>query len=116
MAIKKLKTQVDGGADPPRLILVSGGPRLPEVYKKIILALESDSSHPMARALREAYRVKGRPPPVGDHKHSAGVGVSGYIYGKFYCLGKDPAAPDQPLRCTLFEDDRPLFEFKFQIV
>jgi cation transport ATPase len=116
MAIKKIKPEPQGRSAKPELKLAAGGPDLPEVYKKIVLALEKTSTHPMAKALRAAYQVQGRLPPVGDYTNSDGVGVSGYIYGKYYCLTKDPEAREPGLSCVLQEDDRPLFLFKFEYV
>lgn len=50
--------------------------------KKMILALESSSYHPVAFALRNAWTVQGELPKVSQKSEILGSGVSGYIDGK----------------------------------
>jgi cation transport ATPase len=115
MAIKKSIPQEQKGTVRRELRLIGDGSEVPEVYRKIILALEKTSSHPMASAFRGIFSFPGSLPPVGNYKNVAGVGVSGYIYGKFYSLSRDPTSDSPSKSCALYEDDRPIFHFRFLV-
>lgn len=82
------------------------------VYQKIILALENESLHPIAFAFRRAFGLSMSLPVVEGLKEVPGIGVSGFIYGKFYEL-KANAKGGLSTNCTLFEDHIPLKTFEF---
>lgn len=115
MGVKKSIRKEPLVTPPPELKLVGAGAEIPEVYKKIILALEKTSTHAIARAFREAFSKTGPLPPVGNYKNAPGVGVSGYVYGRHYSLCRDPTSIRQAKSCALFEDDRPIFLFTFTV-
>lgn len=85
---------------------------IPLIYQKIILSLENQSSHPIAFAFRKAIAPVESLLPVEQLRERVGIGVVGYIYGRFYELrGK---SDDSTMSCTLFEDQQPLFKFTFE--
>jgi Cu2+-exporting ATPase/Cu+-exporting ATPase len=85
---------------------------IPAVYQKIILSLENESLHPLAFAFRKVFQTKDRLPPVDGFTEIPGVGVCGYVYGKYYELKKN-SVPSQEISCTLFEDQTALMRFSF---
>ncbi len=85
---------------------------VPLVYKKIVLALENESMHPIAFAFRKAFAGSDTLPPVDGRREIYGVGVSGFIYGKFYELKKN-ANEVATTGCVLFEDEQPIYSFSF---
>jgi cation transport ATPase len=97
------------------LALADCGHNIPDVYKKIILALELTSAHPMAKAFRQAFAVNGQLPPVGNYKNVPGLGVSGYIFGKYYFLG-NAGFHNAEVTCALYEDERLVYQFHFESV
>jgi P-type Cu+ transporter len=86
---------------------------VPLVYQKIVLSLENESLHPIAFAFRAAFRQAESFPPSEGAREVAGVGVSAFIYGKFYEL-KRGSNVGSVSECTLFEDHQPLFRFTFE--
>lgn len=94
--------------------LKEGTKEIPAVYKKIILALENDSFHPIAFAFRKQFGDQGNLPAVDNRMEVPGLGVSGYIFGKAYCLRAKPETTSESPSCALFEDDKLLFEFTFE--
>jgi Cu+-exporting ATPase len=95
------------------LTLTSDSTRVPTVYQKIILGLENGSFHPIAFAFRKAFGSLNLVPPVDSFQETPAVGVSGYIYGKFYELRKNTLNPSE-IGCTLFEDERAVHRFTFR--
>lgn len=95
------------------LNLVVPSESIPVVYQKVILALENESLHPIAFAFRRAFGVSIRLPPVEGLRETPGIGVSGFVYGKFYELKKN-TKPNGKIGCTLFEDHHPILPFSFQ--
>lgn len=95
------------------LSLAADANRVPAVYQKVILALENQSMHPIAFAFRRAFSAIGKLPPVSNFKETPGVGVSGYLYGKFYSLQRDVQNEASGLGCALVEDDRVIYQFAF---
>ncbi len=87
---------------------------LTPVYKKILLALENQSLHPIAFAFRKTFADQGKLPPVGNYTETPGVGVSGYIFGKYYSLRRDSKGSPTDLTCALYEDENFLFRFQFE--
>lgn len=85
---------------------------IPAVYQKIILSLENESLHPLAFAFRKAFHATDRLPPVDGFTEIPGVGVCGYVYGRYYELKKN-SVPSQEISCTLFEDQNALMRFSF---
>ncbi len=87
-------------------------PSIAPVYLKIILALENESHHPIAFAFRKAFSHLESHPPVTGLRESPGVGVSGYIYGRFYEL-KHLNTRTKEIACGLFEEGILLAKFEF---
>jgi Cu2+-exporting ATPase/Cu+-exporting ATPase len=85
---------------------------IPKVYQNIILSLENESMHPIAFALRKAFQTPDRLEPVEARREIAGLGVAGFICGKFYEI-KQNAKAGLNISCTLFEDHNPLFDLTF---
>ncbi|NJL24061.1 MAG: HAD-IC family P-type ATPase, partial [Calothrix sp. SM1_5_4] len=91
-----------------------GNPKdVPGVYQKIVLSLENESLHPIAFAFRKTFQTNHTLPPADGWKEIPGVGVSGFVYGRFYELKRDKADEGET-GCTLFEDEKPLMTFRFQ--
>jgi len=86
---------------------------IPVVYKKVILGLENESMHPIAFAFRRAFHSVGVLPPVEGWRETAGRGVSGFVYGKFYEIKKN-VKPGREVTCSLFEDGHPVLDFSFE--
>lgn len=84
-----------------------------QVYQKIILSLENESMHPIAFAFRKAFDVPEKLPPVDGLREITGMGVSGFIFGKFYELKRN-SKPGAEIGCTLFEDHQPILDFTFK--
>lgn len=95
--------------------LVLGGTSvdLTPVYKKIILSLENESLHPIAFALRHAFGDLDALPTVEGAREIAGIGVSGFVYGRFYEIKRDHSVPEQT-GCAFFEEDRLIARLHFQ--
>ncbi|MGZ3722428.1 MAG: heavy metal translocating P-type ATPase [Bdellovibrionales bacterium] len=87
--------------------------QIPPVFQKIILSLENESLHPVAFAFRKVFVTKDRLPPADSLSEIPGVGVSGYVFGKYYELKKNTTASDE-ISCTLFEDEVARFKFTFE--
>jgi len=91
----------------------SGNPFIvPQVYQKIVLSLENESLHPIAFAFRQCFS-QNTLPPIDNFQETPGIGVSGYVYGKYYELKKNTAASEE-ISCTLFEDQVALIKFTFE--
>ena len=86
---------------------------VPYVYRKVILALENESLHPIAFAFRREFSAE--LPPVDGWREVPGLGVSGFIYGKYYELKRN-AKPGGQVSCTLFEDHHPILDFNFDSI
>jgi Cu2+-exporting ATPase/Cu+-exporting ATPase len=97
------------------LTLVTPANQIPYVYQKVILALENESLHPIAFAFRRVLTSEQSLPPVDGAREIPGVGVSGFVYGKFYEIKKN-AKPGSQVSCTLFEDHQPILDLFFASV
>lgn len=95
------------------LVLKQSTESIPQVYQKIILTLENESMHPIAFAFRRAIVTPENLPPVDGLREVPGVGVSGFIFGKFYEL-KNNTKYGSDIGCTLFEDHLPVLTFIFE--
>jgi len=95
------------------LILRENLGAVPQVYQKIILSLENESMHPIAFAFRKAFQAPEVLPPVDGLREVPGIGVSGFIYGKFYELKRNTKSSTN-IGCTLFEDQFPIMQFTFE--
>lgn len=94
------------------LTLIEDINSVPKIYQKIILSLENHSTHPIAFAFRKSFPSIDALLSVDLQRERPGVGVSGYIYGRFYELrGK---SEDSVISCTLFEDQVPIYKFTFE--
>jgi Cu2+-exporting ATPase len=84
----------------------------PEHALAIAAALEHTSSHPLARAIRQAAS-EGELPHVADLRHVAGAGVTGRIGGKVYRFGRPEFAGLSTARLDLVlaDDDGIVAEF-----
>lgn len=94
------------------LILGQNAKEIPDSIKRVVLALENQSLHPIAFAFRSAFESPGYIPDVKGFLEVPGDGVSGFIQGRFYELRRDNAQGND-ISCTLFCDMEPLKEFTF---
>ncbi|MBX3022487.1 MAG: heavy metal translocating P-type ATPase [Bdellovibrionales bacterium] len=85
------------------------------VHQKVILALENESLHPIAFAFRRAFNEEHSLPPVDGWRESVGLGVSGFVYGKFYEVKRN-SKPGTQVSCTLFEDGQPILDCVFSSI
>lgn len=93
--------------------LVTPAEHIPEKYRQVILALENKSTHPIAFSFRRALRAE--IPVVAEWREVPGLGVEGYVFGRFYELKSGPRFNDE-LSCTLFETGAPILRFEFKSV
>lgn len=107
------------------LTLIEELPTIPQIYQKIILSLENHSSHPIAFAFRKAIPKIETLLSVEQLRERPGIGVCGYIYGRFYELRAKATGintnvigeshfNNSKVSCTLLEDQQPLFTFTFE--
>jgi Cu+-exporting ATPase len=85
---------------------------VPGVYQKVVLSLENDSLHPIAFAFRKAFSIPENLPPTEAPREIPGLGVSGYLFGRYYELKRSPFK-SETTSCTLFEDEKPVMSFTF---
>ncbi|MGZ3748390.1 MAG: heavy metal translocating P-type ATPase [Pseudobdellovibrionaceae bacterium] len=84
--IKNIFFDKTGTLTEGRLKLAQVEENLSEEDQKIILALETQSSHPVAFALRQAWSSVQNLPEVSEHQEVLGEGVTGIIHGTRYSL------------------------------
>jgi hypothetical protein len=87
--------------------------QVPMIYQKIILSLEKNSIHPIACALRESFASPNQLFEVENQREIPGIGVTGYVFGRFYELKSSPI-PEIQKGCILYENQTPIFYFIFE--
>lgn len=94
------------------LSLMESAKLIPEEIKKIVLALENISVHPIAFAFRKAFNEITAFPDVSSPSENIGTGVAGQIGKHFYELKKSFNV-SKITGCQLFKDGIPIYEFTF---
>ena len=94
------------------LSLVQDNKEIDEYYKKVILSLENESLHPIAFAFRKAFEGFDAAFPVRNACEHTGVGVSGFINGKYYQIKKNPQTGTE-IGCSLYEEGMLISNFTF---
>lgn len=92
---------------------------VPVEIKKIVLALENVSVHPIAFAFRKAFADIADLPVATGVEEIAGSGVAGFVGGKYYEVKRYSAKAETVgslgglTACGLFEDGRKIYDFTF---
>lgn len=88
---------------------------LPRWQKELVLALESSSQHPIAFALRDAYKdIQGPLPILNDLTEVVGEKVFGILNGTLYSIKRTPQDESSELKVSLFENDIEKVQFYFE--
>jgi len=113
--INKVRTVIfdkTGTLTDTELSLVEPAKLIPPEIKKIVLALENTSVHPIAFAFRKAFADVTDLPSVAAATEKAGSGVSGRVGMKYYEIKRSNRNTGFT-SCELFEDGISIYDFTF---